>query len=88
MLEIDLDDEVGRCFWLWRLMIAAGERGKGYGAAALQVAFAELRRRGASEVYSSWVAGDGGPEGFYRKLGFQPTGEIDDGEIVARLALS
>jgi hypothetical protein len=36
---------------------------------------------------TSWVPGERGPEKFYRKLGFEPTGEIDEGEVVARLAL-
>ena len=35
----------------------------------------------------SWQPGPGGPAGFYRELGFVPTGEVEDGEIVAALAL-
>jgi diamine N-acetyltransferase len=34
------------------------------------------------------VQGEGGPEDFYLRLGFVPTGEIDDGEIVACLDLT
>jgi hypothetical protein len=30
---------------------------------------------------------EGGPQGFYRKLSFVPTGEIEDGELVAKLTL-
>ncbi len=37
---------------------------------------------------TSWVDAPGGPEGFYRKLGFVPTGEIDDGEIVASVPIA
>jgi diamine N-acetyltransferase len=33
------------------------------------------------------VPADGGPEPFYTGLGFVPTGEIHDGEVVARLSL-
>jgi len=54
---------------------------------ALASAIEEVRGRGGSELYTSWVEGEGSPEPFYRKLGFAPTGEIDDGEIVARLIL-
>lgn len=36
----------------------------------------------------SWVPAPGGPEPFYRGLGFEPTGEVDDGEVIGRLALS
>jgi diamine N-acetyltransferase len=47
-----------------------------------------LRTIGASEVFTSWVPGDGSPEGFSLRLGFEPTGELDDDEIVARLTLA
>ena len=87
MLEIDPEEESGRHFWLWRLMVAGEHQGKGYGRAALELAVEEVRRRGGTELYTSWVDGQGGPEPFYRKLGFEPTGEIDDEEIVARLVL-
>lgn len=87
MLEIDLSDEDGRPYWLWRLMIDRHHQGKGFGSAALRAAVEECRARGASELFTSWVPGEGSPEGFYVKFGFEPTGEIDEGEIVARLDL-
>jgi diamine N-acetyltransferase len=32
---------------------------------------------------------DGGPAGFYARLGFVPTGEVDmNGEVIARLPLA
>lgn len=87
MLEIDLADEDGQPYWLWRLMVDAAHQNRGYGRAALELAIDELRGRGAGELFTSWVPGEAGPEVFYLQLGFVPTGEIDDGEIVARLAL-
>jgi diamine N-acetyltransferase len=87
MLQFDPDDDDGRTFQLWRLMIAAEHQGKGYGRAAMALGVEECRRRGATELFTSWVVGDGGPEGFYLGLGFQPTGEWDDDEKVARLEL-
>jgi hypothetical protein len=33
------------------------------------------------------VLGEGGPEGFYLGLGFEPTGDWDEDEKVARLHL-
>jgi diamine N-acetyltransferase len=34
------------------------------------------------------VLGDGGPAGFYERLGFVPTGEVDvNTEVIVRLAL-
>ena len=42
----------------------------------------------AEELLLSYVPGEGSPEGFYRGLGFEPTGEVDEGEVVMRLRLS
>lgn len=87
MLEVDPEEENGRPFWLWRLMIDAAHQRRGYGSAALALAIEHLRALGASELYTSWVPGEAGPERFYAKLGFTPTGELDDDEIVAKLDL-
>ena len=87
MLEIDPDEKDGRPYWLWRLMVGAAFQGRGHGAAALALALDEVRRRGGSEIYTSWVDAEGGPGPFYLKRGFAPTGEIDDEEVVARLVL-
>jgi diamine N-acetyltransferase len=87
MLQLDPDDEDGHHFYLWRLMIAADRQRQGLGTAALTLASDEVRRRGGSEIFTSWVPGDGSPGPFYERLGFVPTGEVDDGEIVGRLSL-
>lgn len=88
MLEIDPEEENGRPFWLWRLMVDAAHQRQWYGAAALRLAVEHLRALDARQLFTSWVPGDGGPEGFYLKHGFEPTGELDDDEIVARLDLT
>jgi diamine N-acetyltransferase len=88
MLEIDPEEEDGRPFWLWRLMVADGKQRTGVGSRALALAIDEVRSRGGTELYTSWVPGDTSPEEFYLRLGFVPTGEIDEGEIVARLTLT
>ena len=87
MLQFDPDDDDGRPFQLWRLMIAVEHQGKRYGRAAVYLCVEECRRRNATELFTSWVLGDGGPEDFYLGLGFEPTGEWDDDEKVARLVL-
>jgi diamine N-acetyltransferase len=87
MLGIDPEDDDGRPFWLWRLMVGADHQRQGVGRAALALACDEIRARGGTEMYTSWVPGEGTPEPFYLGLGFEPTGEVDDGEIVARLSL-
>lgn len=87
MLHIDPEDEDGQHFYLWRLMIGAHHQRRGHGAAAVERVIDEVRTRGATELFVSWVPGDGSPEPFYLRLGFVPTGEMDGDEIVARLPL-
>jgi diamine N-acetyltransferase len=87
MLEIDPHEEDGRPFWLWRLMVAADRQRQGIGTAALALALDQVRASGGTEIYTSWVPGEGSPGPFYERLGFEPTGELDDDEIVARLRL-
>ena len=76
-------------YGLWRYMIAGDHQGKGYGRTGLDLVVADIRAADpeAGELTTSWVDEPGGPEGFYRGLGFEPTGEIDDGEVVGRLDL-
>ena len=50
MLQFDPDDDEGRPFQLWRLMIAADHQGKGYGRAAVSLGVEECRRRGPYEA--------------------------------------
>jgi len=83
------DDREGQRYYLWRLMIDARHQRLGYGRSALELLVAEvLDRPGATELLVSWVPGEGGPEPFYVDLGFVLTGEVDEGEVVARLPLA
>jgi diamine N-acetyltransferase len=85
MLSID---EAEREYYLWRLMVADGHQGRGYGRAAIALLSDHVRTLpGATHLVTSWVPEPGGPEPFYRGLGFEPTGEVDDDEVVGRLAL-
>jgi diamine N-acetyltransferase len=82
------DDDTKRLYTLWRLMIADGFQGHGYGKRAVELLIDYVRTRpGATALMTSWVPGDDGPAEFYRKLGFELTGEMDEGEAVGRLAL-
>jgi len=38
-------------------------------------------------LLTSYVPIEGGPERFYQGLGFEPTGDVEDGEVVMRLHL-
>jgi diamine N-acetyltransferase len=78
--------ELYRCF-LWRLNIAADMQGMGYGRFAVDALCDEARRRGERKLMVSWSDHEHGPEGFYLRLGFTPTGERNRGEIVAELPL-
>jgi RimJ/RimL family protein N-acetyltransferase len=73
--------------YLWRLLIDRRHQGRGVGRAALTILADRLRAEGHRTLMTSWVDAPGGPAPFYHRLGFVPTGEIDDGEVVARLAL-
>ncbi|WP_369181500.1 GNAT family N-acetyltransferase [Streptomyces mutabilis] len=72
---------------LWRLNIAAGEQGRGYGRFAVESVAQEVRRRGGEECYVTWHRGPSGPEDFYLGLGFRPDGETGEGEVVGVLRL-
>ncbi|WP_330176053.1 GNAT family N-acetyltransferase [Streptomyces sp. NBC_01498] len=73
---------------LWRLNIAAGEQGRGYGRFAVESVAAEIRRRGGTRLTTTWHPGDDGPELFYLGLGFRPTGETSGGQTVGELELA
>lgn len=66
---------------LWRFMIAESFQGKGYGKRALEKLIQQLKAMGIPLLYTSCEQGEGSPEGFYRKLGFVPTGDHYGHEI-------
>jgi probable phosphoglycerate mutase len=75
-------------WYLWRLLVGAQYQRGGYGRRILELVCELVRSQPDTpqELYARWVAGDGGPEGFYLRFGFEPTGRIVDGEVEARLA--
>ncbi|WP_329362799.1 GNAT family N-acetyltransferase [Streptomyces sp. NBC_01483] len=74
----------GRHF-LWRLLVDKRYQRRGIGREALAQIGALVRADGATELLTSYEPGDGEPWPFYQEFGFEPTGEMDDGEIVLRL---
>jgi diamine N-acetyltransferase len=72
---------------IWRLNIAAGQQGRGYGRFAVQGVLDEARRRGQTRATVLWAPGPGGPQEFYLRLGFRPTGEEFHGQIVGEILL-
>ncbi|WP_280404309.1 GNAT family N-acetyltransferase [Nocardia brasiliensis] len=69
-----------RGVFLWRFMVAGPAQGRGIGRAALGALVDRLTARGTRELYTSYATGPGSPAGFYRTLGFVPTGRILDNE--------
>jgi diamine N-acetyltransferase len=73
-------------WYLWRLLVGARHQRRGYGTQVMQLVCEHIDAEGGPRrLTTSWHDEVGGPEPFYRKLGFEPTGEIDDGEVVAVL---
>jgi RimJ/RimL family protein N-acetyltransferase len=73
--------------YLWRLLIDRRHQGRGIGRRVLALLAERYREQGHTAILTSWVEGPGGPEPFYRALGFVPTGDVTEGEVVARLEL-
>jgi len=67
--------------FLWRFMIAGPYQGKGYGKRALDKLIQHQQAMGIPVLYTSCGKGEGSPEGFYRKIGFVPTGDHYGDEI-------
>ena len=74
--------------YLWRLNIGTGHQGKGYGRFAVEALCQEAARRGKRRLTVCYHSYEHGPEGFYRRLGFRPTGEYNQDEVVAERILS
>lgn len=81
-----IDDSSTPAYFIWRFMIDGAHQGKGYGRRTLQLVIDYVRSLpNAREVTLSFVPAEGGPEPFYRSMGFMPTGEMEEAEVVARL---
>ncbi len=83
------DDSDKPTYFLWRLMVDEAYQGLGYGRKAIDQLIAYVKTRpNATELLVSHVKEmPGNPGPFYQKLGFEYTGEEDDGELIMRLTL-
>jgi diamine N-acetyltransferase len=73
---------------VWRFMIDARHQRRGLGRAALLAAIEHVRaKRCFASLELSYVPEPGNAEPFYRQLGFVPTGEMNEGEVVMSLTL-
>lgn len=73
--------------YLWRLLVDRRHQRRGIGRRVLDLVVEDCRQRGDASLLVSWVDGKGSPRPLYERYGFVPTGEIDHGEVVARLVL-
>lgn len=74
---------------VWRFMVDEKHQRQGVGTAAMQLVIAHVRSKGIfDQLALSYVPGEDGPEKLYLSLGFRPTGELDDGEVVMELPLN
>jgi GNAT superfamily N-acetyltransferase len=77
--------EINGPWFLWKLLIDQQHQAKGYGREVVRQILELVRDQGGTELLTSHVPGEGGPAGFYARLGFVPTGELDpQGEIILR----
>lgn len=82
------EDPPGR-WWIIRLMIDERFQNRGYGRAAMQLLIPLMvERHGMLQIVTSYEPGNDVAGGLYRALGFQETGEMDDGERVVVLDIS
>ena len=72
---------------LWRLNVDARHQHRGHGRFAVSAVCADLHERGERACFVTYDAGADGPENFYLKLGFRPTGELSGRQVVASLDL-
>ncbi len=77
-------------YFLWRLMIDADHQGLGYGFEALAQLIARIvDTPNAEELITSHLKGPGDAGPFYRKVGFEYTGEvIGDRDHVMKMSLA
>jgi diamine N-acetyltransferase len=74
-------------FHIWRFMVDARHQGHGYGRRAVELLLEEARSDGVGEVTLNVRPGEHSALEFWRRFGFEETGEIDYGQLRMRLAL-
>ena len=85
MLDEDLEE---RCLVIWRIMFPAEHQNKGYGTAAIKKIVDLAKETGKYDfLIIDYAPENKIAEHVYTKLGFKPTGEISNDEIVLRMDL-
>ncbi len=82
MWGIDPDDGE---YWIYRLMVDEKYQGKGYGKAAVIEVLKRLKDAGAGRVYVGYKPQNVVAASLLASLGFERTGQMLQGEFVAKL---
>lgn len=82
-----VDPADGSC-WLGGILIDRAHQGQGHGRRAVQAALALLAQQHGHRSFAlSYQPANAAAKALYASLGFRETGEVEDDEVVARLAL-
>lgn len=82
-----LEKDYGK-YHLFRLMIDEKYQGKGYGTAAARAVIEIMRKdKECREIYLSFVPENVPAQRLYESVGFQITGELNEGEIVMKFVV-
>lgn len=84
------EDNAESAYWVWRFMIDRNYQGRGYGKEAIKKAIELIRtfpKGEASMVLLSYEPDNLVAKALYRSVGFVETGDIEDGELVAKLTV-
>ena len=87
----EYDDTFGEdCYYFWRLMVDKNHQRKGYGSQAVRMVLDEVKRKPigvADFIYISYEPENTVAQKLYKSFGFEETGQVNEGELVARLRL-
>ncbi|MGE5578637.1 MAG: GNAT family N-acetyltransferase [Bacillota bacterium] len=74
-------------YFIWRFMIDERYQKMGFARKAMELVLEYIKSRpNAKEVRLSYHRAEGGPDGFYRKMGFVDTGEMwEDEHVMVRV---
>jgi diamine N-acetyltransferase len=60
----------------------------GFGRRGLEILIEHVKSRpNATDLFTSFHEAEGSPRGFYEKIGFELTGDYEEGEALMRLRL-
>jgi diamine N-acetyltransferase len=82
------DYGLSKIWFIERLMVGQHFQGKGYGRAGMEALIARLKAiPGYNAILISFIPDNAAAQKLYVSLGFKDTGEIEEGEVVYRLAI-